>query len=110
MSQAVAKPSAVTVVVPPRGTRWRFWAIGTRVDPMYRPWVAEQITQPDYARRRLWPTIALQTVLIIIPQTLLAIAAHSRLRLTAPVLLIAFYSIYVVVVMLRPRPMSPASQ
>src|SRR3954464_8198349 len=97
MSQAVAKPSAVTVVVPPRGTRWRFWAIGTRVDPVYRPWVAEQITQPDYTRRRLWPFIALQTVLVLIPQTLLAVASHSRLRLIVPLLLVAFYSTYIVV-------------
>lgn len=88
--------AVVTVLVPPPRTRFWFWSVGVRLAPEYRPWVAQQIASPGYPRRRLWPSLALQTVLVVIPQTALALAAHSRLRLIAPGALIVLYAVVVV--------------
>ena len=96
--------------VPPSATRFWFWTFGRRVHTLYRPWVAEQLADPAYQRRRLGPVLALQVVLIVIPQTLLALAAHSRARLLIPVGLLVFYAVYSGLMLARHKPLSPSAQ
>jgi hypothetical protein len=96
----------VTVAVPPRSTQFWFWAMGRRVAPLYRPWVAEQIVSRDYTRRRLWPLLAIQAVLVVIPQTVLVFTSHNRVQFIAPVALLVFYIGYAGYATLRPKPIS----
>ena len=77
--------------IPPPSARRAFWVLGRRLAPEHRPWVAEQITAPDYARRRMRSVLGLQVVLIVLPQLLLAVTVGSRLNLgVAAVTLVAF--------------------
>jgi hypothetical protein len=94
---------------PPSTTRFWFWTLGRRVDPLYRPWVAEQIADPRFLRRRLGPLIAMQVVLIVIPQTLLAWSDHSRLRLLLPAGLLLVYAVSAGIVLARRKPLSPSA-
>lgn len=96
----------MTVRVPPPRTRLWFWATGTRLDPEYRPWVAQQILDPAYLRRRRWPSLAFQAALIVIPQGLLALAAGSRYRLLIPAALVVVF----VAVAFRRKPMSDGAR
>jgi hypothetical protein len=110
MPGAAQNPPLVHPTVPPPTARFWFWAFGRRVDPLYRPWVAQQITDPRYFRRRLGPAIVLQVVLIVIPQTLLAVSADSRVRLLFPAGLLLFYGAYAGVVLAGRKPLSPGAQ
>jgi hypothetical protein len=107
MPGAVQKVPLVTATAPPPTTRFWFWAFGRRVEPLYRPWVAEQLADPRFFRRRLGPVIGLQVLLIVIPQTLLAWSDHSRLRLLLPAGLLLFYGAYAGIVLARRKPLSP---
>jgi len=73
----------VSVAVPPAGARFWFWAVGKRLDPLYRPWVAQQITDPRFLRKRAPGSLIVPLVAYVVPQALFAGAAHSRLRLVA---------------------------
>ncbi|MDX6199566.1 MAG: hypothetical protein QOJ79_2717 [Actinomycetota bacterium] len=110
MRRAVQNCPVVPVAVPPPGTRFWFWTFGRRVEPTYRPWVAEQIADPRYFRRRLGPSIAMQVVLVVIPQALLAWGEHSRWRLIPPGGLLLFYAGYAATVSARRKQLSPAGQ
>jgi len=96
----------MNVRVPPPRTRLWFWATGTRLDAEYRPWVAQQIVDPAYLRRRRWPSLAFQSVLIVVPQTLLALASGSRYRLLAP----AAVCVVFLAVAFRRTPMSDVAR
>ncbi len=48
----LVRPAAPPVIVPPRALRLRFWVLGLRLPEPYRPWAAQQITDPQYLRRR----------------------------------------------------------
>jgi hypothetical protein len=61
----------VTVSVPPPRARFWFMAVGKRVAPEYRPWVAEQLADPRFLRRRLGSSLVVPTVLVVVPQALL---------------------------------------
>lgn len=77
---------------------------GLRLPLEYRPWVYEQISAPGYDRKRWRGSLAIQLTFVVIPQTTLALAAHSRIRLVAPLLLLVFFGVLAV----RGRAMTPA--
>ncbi len=52
MTETLERPAAVSVLVPSRWLRLRFWVLGLRLPEPYRPWAAQQITDPHYLRRR----------------------------------------------------------
>lgn len=89
------------VVVPPRSTRLWFWVFGRRLEPLYRPWVAAQVTQPGYARRRVTGSAVLQLGLVVIPQLALHSNGYSRLFFGA-------LAVFWIVLPLVRRPLRPA--
>jgi hypothetical protein len=107
---AMAKAIGVTVTIPPTRTRFWFWAVGKRPEPLYRPWVAVQIARPDYTSRRLLPVLVIQTVFYVIPQTLLALAAHSRLRLIVPLVILGFNMAYAIALTSKRKPLREATR
>jgi hypothetical protein len=58
----------------------------------------------------LGPAIALQVVLVVIPQTLLALSADNGIRLWFPAGLLLFYVGYAGIVLVRRKPLSPGAQ
>lgn len=73
---------------PPTSVRVRFWLLGWRVEPLWRPWVAEQITHPRYLLRRQASIGALQLLFIAVPQLLLAVSDGGWWRLLIPAILL----------------------
>lgn len=87
----------MTVRVPPRSTRFWFRAVGKRVDPLYRPWVAKEIADPQFLRKRLPASLVVPFGLVVVPQGLFAVAVHSRLLLITPVVVVVVFSVLVAV-------------
>ena len=56
------------------------WLFGRRVEPQWRPWVAERVTRPGYLLRRQGTVFAIQLVLVVIPQLLLSLADERPWR------------------------------
>lgn len=96
----------MSVLVPPRKERLRFWAFGLRQAPEYRPWVYEQVTSPGYAARRMRALLLLQLVCVVIPQGLFAIDEQSLVRAVLPASLLGMFAFFA----LRPPRMRPAQQ
>lgn len=72
------------MVVPPRLIRLRFWSLGWRVEPRYRPWVAEQVTHPHFTRRKALGMTWL--LLFWVPAGLLAVFGEAQwLLLIGPI-------------------------
>ncbi|MGZ6826836.1 MAG: hypothetical protein ACXVGH_08580 [Mycobacteriales bacterium] len=69
---------------PPRVSRFLFWAVGRRVPPEHRPWVAEQLARPDYRRRRMLPLLGWQSLVLVGP-----LASNLRLSGAPSVLVLA---------------------
>lgn len=102
----IAKTVAMEVVRPPAAARLRFWVLGLRVQPQHRPWVAEQITDPRFGWRACSRVLLLQLVLVVAPQTALALAEHSRVRL----LIVAFVGLCLLIALVFRRPMTAAQR
>lgn len=66
---------------PPGSARFWFRAVGKRVEPRYRPWVAQELAHPRFHRRRMPASLAVPVGLVIVPQGLIALAGHSVLRM-----------------------------
>ena len=98
------------VLVPPKKTRLRFWGFGFRLAPEYRPWVAQQITRPDYMRKRLWGLLGVQSAFVIVPQALLTIGDHNPFRLGLVAALVVFWTGYALVGTRRPKAMTEATR
>ena len=81
MGQTAAVPE---IVVPPRRTRLRFWLFPYRLRPLYRPWVAQQLTAPGYLRQAQRRQQLLVACLIFFPQAALAVAYRDPMPLVAP--------------------------
>lgn len=87
----------MTARVPPSGQRFLFRAVGKRVDPEYRAWVAQELADPLFLRSRIPASLVLPFALVVVPQTLLALAEHSRLRLVLPAVVLGVVAVSVVV-------------
>lgn len=96
----------MTVLVPPPRVQFWFRAVGRRVDPEYRPWVAEQINDPRFRRKRLGPSLVIFFGLIFVPQTLFALVDHSTFRLIPPAVLLVALAVSALVTRNRQMPAS----
>lgn len=79
-------------LVPPLGRRLRFWLFAGRVDPEYRPWVAQQIVDPRYRRRRALGAAGIQ-LFVVLTQLGLALQHHDRWYFLAPALLLVLMAV-----------------
>lgn len=107
MSAPATKSCGMPADPPPPTTRFLFWTMGRRVPPEHRAWVAEQLARPDYSRRRLWPSLAFQVLVLVAPVSS-ALVGRSPLRLVLPALVVAFDVVTVLVVLGRRRPLPEA--
>lgn len=69
------------MVIPSRRERALFWAFGKRLAPEHGPWVAEQLCSADFQRRRIVGVVALQLVLIVVPQLAFYLGDRERYHL-----------------------------
>lgn len=90
---------------PPALSRFLFWAVGRRVQPEHRPWVAEQLASPDYKRRRLLPLLGWQVLVLVGPVTSdLRLSGGSRVLLLAATGGVLVFDLVFLSVLLRRRP------
>lgn len=71
MSVVTQTQDRLPTVLPPRGARLRFWFLSRRLDAPNRPWVAEQLQDPLYARRR-----ARYQLLVLLPAMALLLSSR----------------------------------
>jgi hypothetical protein len=90
------------VVVPPPSLRRRFALLGQRLPPVYRPWVFTQITAPGYQARRTYWLLLIQVLFVVLPQTLIAVAAHSVARAVLPLAVLLLFALLAAWTRFRP--------